>query len=91
MGLSQGMRLASMAAAKTELLNAAQQEMERVRGIRFTELQNYTVNRTNIAGQVTVENVTSRRKRISVLLAHTTYPNQNVALVTYAHQEGLKF
>lgn len=81
MGLTQGMRLASMANAKTELLSAAQQEMEQVRGIRFTELQDYTVNRTDMTGQVTVEAVTARRKRVSVSLQHTAYPNQNVALV----------
>jgi len=91
MGLSQGMRLASMATAKTELLNAAQQEMERVRGIRFTDLQDYTVSRTDVTGLVTVEEVTARRKRVSVSLQHTAYPNQNVALVTYAHQDGLTF
>jgi glycerol-3-phosphate dehydrogenase len=88
-GLTHGMRLAGQAAAKTEILSAAQEEMERVRGIQFAQLQSYTVNGADGVGNVTVEDISSRQKRFSVALRHPGSAEQAVVLVTYVHQNGL--
>ncbi len=75
--------------ARTELLNRAQAEMERIRGISFVNLAGYPVSSQDIVGEVRVETLTPRRKRVAVLLRHARYGNDTLALVTYVHRRGL--
>jgi len=89
MGLSHGMRLSEMAKARTALLNAAQDQIEQVRGVRFNTLQGYAVSIGEITGNVTVEALTARRKRVSVRLTHAQFIGQPIELVTYVHLNGI--
>lgn len=89
MGLSHGMRLSEMAKARTALLNAAQDQIEQARGVRFNNLQGYAVNVDEITGNVTVEALTARRKRVSVRLTHAQFTSQPIELVTYVHLNGI--
>lgn len=89
MGIVHGKRLSDGAKARTVLLSAAQDEIERMRGISFDLVQTYTVDRGNISGSVNVEFLTVRRKRVAVVMTHDQFANQSVTLVTYVHRDGL--
>jgi Tfp pilus assembly protein PilV len=87
--LIHGLRLSAAVKARTQLLNAAQAEMERIRGIPFERLESYAVNGPGgVAGKVRVETVAPRRKQVSVLLGPRGSV-QRVELVTYVHEQGL--
>ena len=88
-GLSHGMRLSEMAKARTALLNAAQDQIEQARGVRFNTLQGYAVSAGEITGNVTVEALTARRKRVSVRLTHAQFNGQPIELITYVHLNGI--
>lgn len=89
MMLTHGLRLSAWARARTELLNAAQAELERACGTPFDRLQSYAVSGPNAAGSVQVESLPSGGKRISVWLQHARNSNQTVVLVTEASRHGL--
>ena len=83
-----GMKLSRLMQAKTELLNVGQAEMEKIHGIPFERVEGYAIETPEATGQVTVESLTARRKRITVSLRHT-HESQTLALVTYRHPHGL--
>lgn len=87
--LIHGMQLVQLTRARTEVLNVAQAEMEAIRGTAFDRLVGFPVSGANAVGEIRVEALTPRRKRVSVFLQHPRYPNQTVTLVTYVHQQGL--
>ncbi|MBI3311929.1 MAG: hypothetical protein HYZ88_00160 [Candidatus Omnitrophica bacterium] len=89
MGLTNGIRLMRAMQVRTALLNVGQSEMERVRGIPFTQLDSYTISRPQVLGEVTVDQLTARRKRVTVFLRHLRETNQSLILVTDVHQHGL--
>lgn len=88
-GLSHGMRLSEMAKVRTALLNAAQDQIEQIRGRRFENVQGSVVTVGEMTGNVTVEPLSARRKRVSVRLTHAQFPSQPIGLVTYVHLNGL--
>ena len=88
-GLTHGLALSGATRARTTLLNAAQAEMEKARGVAFDLLAGYAVSVPGMSGEVRVETLTARRKRVSVILQDDYYRHQRVVLVTYVHQRGL--
>src|SRR3989338_1289870 len=80
--LTYGMRVARLTKVKTELLNVAQAEMEKLRGVPFDLLRGYPLTGTGMTGEVRVEPLTARRKRVAVLLQQQA-GHQRVELVTY--------
>lgn len=87
--LRHGARLAEASRARTQALNAAQSELERLRMRDFDDLAGYAVDNPPIRGEVFVEPLPPRGKRLIVALHHADYPGQDVWLVTDVHQEGL--
>ena len=83
-----GMKLSRLMQAKTELLNVGQAEMEKIRGLPFERVDGYAIETPEARGQVTVEFLTARRKRITVFLRHAR-ESQTLTLVTYRHPHGL--
>lgn len=89
MGFGHGTTLSRAMRVRTELLNVGETEMERLRGVSFDQLESYPIAQPPITGTVTVEQVTARRKRLTIALQHAAIPSQPLILVTYVHQQGL--
>lgn len=89
MGLTNGIRLMRAMQVRTALLNVGQSEMEHIRGIPFARLESYPISQPQMTGEVTVDHLTARRKRVTVRLQHTQETNQPLILVTYVHQRSL--
>lgn len=89
MGFGHGTALSRAMRVRTELLNVGEAEMEHLRGVSFDRLEGYSIAQPPITGMVAVEQVTARRKRVTVALQHAAIPSQPLVLVTYVHQQGL--
>ena len=89
MAFTSGTRLSSTMRGRIELLNVGQEEMERLQDLPFNLLESYPIDLPPVRGQVTVDSVTPRRKRITMLLQHTQDDRQTLTLVTYIHRQGL--
>ena len=89
MALTNGTRLSEAMHARVDLLNVGQAAMERLLGIPFDRLEGYAIDTADVTGEVTVDPLTPRRKRVSVCLRHHRALNQTLALVTYVYPQGL--
>lgn len=88
-GLTTSLPLAGALRGRTTLLNRAQTEMETLRGIPFSGLATYQINDAEAVGEVRVDLLSARRKRVVVSLEHPRYLGRPLVLVTDVHQQGL--
>jgi hypothetical protein len=87
MALTHGLRLSRVARARTQVLGAAQAEVERLRTVTFEQVGSYPVSGELLAGEVQVDLVSPRQKRVVVRLRHLEVPAATVVLMidVYPH------
>jgi Tfp pilus assembly protein PilV len=87
--LTHGLQLSRMARARTHVLSAAQAELERLRGVPFEQLQSRPVSLDELTGEVHVDRVAPRQKRVTVSLRRTEMPGTTVVLAADVYQQSL--
>lgn len=86
--LVQGMRVSRMAKARTAVLDAAQAEMERLRGVGFDQLGDAAVETPDVMGRVRIYSQ-GRSKRVVVALQHRQIGSASVTLATEVYRDGM--
>ncbi|HEX9780633.1 MAG TPA: hypothetical protein VGB20_05395 [bacterium] len=90
MAWTHGMRMMRATEIRTELLNLAQGEMERVRGRPYGELESARIRAGEAVGEVTIERLEGRHARVTVKFARADDPGAPVTLVTEVYPHGIR-
>lgn len=81
-GFAHGQRLARLLRQRTALLNVAQAEMERARGMPFEHVLSHPIDQEGATGEMRVELLSARRKRIWLTVRHPSAPGWPVQMAT---------